>query len=266
MNNWIHSALVTCGFELRRSFTFQRAAVSVVMALFPPMMMTLLILGPKAVDPSTSLSFAEFVIVFLVALVCLLTLLLWATPNVYSELEGKSWLFIASRPGGRIGIFLGKYFAAVLGSFAVSFVALSLSVAIVSRIGTLQDPLRLWFSLCGIYGLACLSYGAVFSLIGTITYRRAMVVGVGYLIAWEIIMANLPALVNRLAVRYHLQSLGIAWLGYFLPPDTEEVYSQIYGPQSPAFHLLALAVVTILCLLAGMFVIVNRQYITSDET
>lgn len=266
MNNWIHSALVTCSFELKRSFTIQRTAVSIVMALFPPLMLTLMILGPKAIDPSAELQFVEMVIVFLVALVCLLTLLLWATPNVYSELEGKSWLFIASRPGGRIGIFLGKYLASILNSFAVSFVALSLSVAIVSRISTVQDPMRLWLSLCGIYGLACLCYGAVFSLIGTITYRRAMVVGVGYIIAWEIIIANLPALVNRLTVRYHLQSLGIAWLGYFLPPETEELYSQMYGPQSTPFHLLALALVTILCLAAGMIVIVNRQYITSDET
>jgi len=266
MKNWINSALVTCSFELKRSFTFQRTAVSVVLALFPPMMLTLLILGPKAVDPHAELEFVEFVIVFLVALVCMLTLLLWATPNVYSELEGKSWLFIASRPGGRVGNFLGKYLAAVLCSFAVSFVALSLSVGIVSQIGTIEDPLRLWLSLCAIYGLACLAYGAVFSLIGTITYRRAMVVGVAYIIAWEIIIANLPALVNRLAVRYHLQSLGIQWLGYFLPDESKEVYDTIYGVPSTPYHLTALAIVTVFCLLAGMYVIVSRQYITSDET
>jgi hypothetical protein len=93
-----------------------------------------------------------------------------------------------------------------------------------------------------------------------------MVVGVGYVIGWEIVIANLPALVNRLAVRYHLQSLGIAWLGDFLPPGIADYYAEIYGPQSVPYHLLALAIVTILCLLAGMFVIVNRQYITSDET
>ena len=36
MNQWLNGALATCTFELRRSFTIQRTAVSAVLALFPP--------------------------------------------------------------------------------------------------------------------------------------------------------------------------------------------------------------------------------------
>lgn len=265
MNNLLNSTMATCAFELKRSFTIQRTSVSIVMSLFPPVMLFLLMIGPILLNQKVEFPFIEFVIIFLVSLVCMLTLLLWATPNVYSELEGKSWTFISSRPGGRIGNFLGKYLAAVFSSFVVSFIALTTSVAVVSVFLTLEDPLRLWFSMCGIYGLACLAYGAIFSLIGTLTYRRAMVVGVAYMIAWETIIANLPALVNRLTIRYHLQSLGIEWLGYFLPID-QDMYASIYGQTSAFFHLAALAMVIGFSLAAGVFVITNRQYITADET
>lgn len=265
MNNWLNSAIATCGFEVKRSLTFQRMAVSVVMALFPPLMLALLIMGPRSIDSGAGLPFTEFVIIFLVSLVCVLTLLLWATPNVYSELEGKSWMFVASRPGGRIGIFLGKYMAAVLFSFVVSFVALTLSVGIGTAFSTLEDPVRLWLSMTAIFTLACLTYGAVFSLIGVLTFRRAMVVGVGYIIVSDGILANFPALISRFTARYHLQSLGLEWVGWFLPND-KEAYQAIFGETSVSFNLISLAALTLVALAAGMYFIVNRQYITSDET
>ena len=43
MRLWFNGALATCLFELRRSFTFQRTAVSLILAAFPPLMVTLLI-------------------------------------------------------------------------------------------------------------------------------------------------------------------------------------------------------------------------------
>ena len=43
MRLWFNGALATCLFELRRSFTVQRTAVSLVLAAFPPLMVTLLI-------------------------------------------------------------------------------------------------------------------------------------------------------------------------------------------------------------------------------
>jgi len=89
-------AAATCMFELRRSMSIQRISVTAGLALFPPAMLALLIFGAKvssADGGALMIDSAQFLTVFLVALVMLLGLLLWATPNVYSELEGKSWLF-----------------------------------------------------------------------------------------------------------------------------------------------------------------------------
>ena len=83
-------AAATCMFELRRSMSAQRISVSIGMALFPPAMLSLLIFGAKvssADGGAQMIDSAQFLAVFLTALVLLLSLLLWATPNVYSELE-----------------------------------------------------------------------------------------------------------------------------------------------------------------------------------
>ncbi len=266
IRNWINGSIATCAFELKRSFTFQRNAVTAVLALFPPLMITILILAPKALD-EPGIPYVEVVLIVLVALVCMLSLLLWATPNVYSELEGKSWTFISSRPGGRVSNFMGKFVAAVLSSFAVSFIAITLSVAIISQISTVEvkQPLRLWATLSGIFFIASCAYGAVFSMIGTVTYRRAMVVGVAYVMAWEGAVANLPALINRLTIRYHLQSLAMEWLAWVFPVDRQG-YTLYYGDIKVGMHLAFIALITIASLCFGCYVIVNRQYITNDES
>ena len=285
MRLWFNGALATCLFELRRSFTVQRTAVSLVLAAFPPLMITLLIFTTQvakrtAVSESGRVdddvievvgiiqSFVPFVIVFLVSLVCLLSLLLWATPNVYSELEGKSWSFIASRPGGRISIFLGKFLASIFVSFGICLISMSLCVLVSDQLISLPDPQRLWLSLCGIYGLACFAYGAIFSMLGTLFYKRAMVVAAGYLIGSEMFLATVPAVISKLTMRYHLQELGISWLGFFfLPFDTEQEYRMLYGPEWPGWvHIAVLIGAGLLALAIGGFVIVNRQYITSDES
>ncbi|MEM7453446.1 MAG: hypothetical protein AAF456_03725 [Planctomycetota bacterium] len=265
--NWIQGSFRTCSFELRRSLTNQRIAVSAVMVLFPSVILGLVHAAP-GVQGEMPVEVSQMLILLLVGLVTILSLLLWATPNVHSELEGKSWVFIASRPGGRVSNFLGKYFASVYSSFIVSWAAVTLSVLVVNQVAEVRDPLKLWSVLSIIFLIACVVYGAIFSMIGTIFYRRGMVIGVAYVLVSDVLVANLPAIIGKLTVRYHLQSLGIAWMGWLFPGGEEAVrnYNTYFGKPEPWFNLTCLFVMMALCLGVGTFVIVSRQYITKDES
>ncbi len=262
---WAIGTIATCLFELRRSLTLQRLSVMAVLSLFPPAMLTVMRIGDVGSELFVHLN---MLIVLLVSLVCILSLLLWATPNVYSELEGKSWIFIASRPRGRTSLLLGKYLAAVIYSFGVCEIAISLCILIaVLNHAAIRDVGGLWSSLSLIFLLGCLSYGAVFSLIGTIFFKRAMVVGAIFVIVVECILGMMPALISKFTLQYHLRSLGIKWIGWFLPPPfIEKDYTFIYGQQSQWFHLTSLATAILFSLTAAMIIINWRQFITSDES
>jgi len=252
-------ATATCMFELRRSMSAQRVSVTAGLALFPPAMLALLIFGAKVSNAdggALMVDSAQFLAVFLTALVLLLGLLLWATPNVYSELEGKSWLFIASRPHGRSSVFLGKFMASVLVSLTICFVAVSLCVLVIKRNNETIEPIHLWLSMNFVYLLATLIYAAVFSLIGVVFVKRAMVVGAGFLIGFDVFLASLPgALINRFTVRHHLQEIGIA-----------KEYRFIYGQEWATWiHVTLILVATILLLIAGAKIISSREYVTSDQ-
>lgn len=269
MKNWILGALATCRFELTRSFSPQRIMASLGLAMFPPVMLWLVIMGAtRSGDAVNVLSYVTFTIIFLVALVCLLSLLLWATPNVHGELEGKTWSFIAMRPGGRISSFLGKYVTAVLVSFSIAFLSLTFSVLVADRYGTLgigAEPWKKWGILCGIFAIASFVYGAILSAIGTIFTKRAMVVGAGFLIGAETILSAVPAVVSRFTMSYHLRRLGELWLGWFLP-DSQMEYEILFGKAGPVwFHLLCIGAVGVIALIVGMLVVVNREYAAGEE-
>ena len=266
-------AAATCMFELRRSMSAQRISVSIGMALFPPAMLSLLIFGAKvssADGGAQMIDSAQFLAVFLTALVLLLSLLLWATPNVYSELEGKSWLFVASRPAGRTLIFLGKFMASVVVSLAICFTAITLCVLVIRSTNETINPIRLWLSMNVVYFLATLIYAAVFSLIGVVFVKRAMVVGAGFLIGFDVFLATLPgALINRFTVRHHLQEIGIATMGWFFPANagSEQDYRNIYGQEWATWiHVAIVLSVTLLLLIIGTKVISSREYVTADQS
>ncbi|MDB2686481.1 ABC transporter permease [Mariniblastus sp.] len=270
-NLW-RGALATCSFELRRSMSAQRISVSAGLALFPPVMLSLLIAGAKFSDRDGGVLMIEssqFLAVFLTALVLLLGLLLWATPNVYSELEGKSWLFIASRPSGRSSIFLGKFMASVLLSLIICFIAISLCVLVIHHHGATTKPIRLWLAMNFVYLLATLIYASVFSLIGVLFVKRAMVVGAGFLIGFDVFLASLPgALINRFTARHHLQEIGIATMGWFFPSPagSESEYRFIYGDEWPTWiHVAIILAATLTLLVMGTKVISSREYVTSDQ-
>ena len=254
MKNWITGAFATCRFELKRSLTPQRLASSAGLILFPPLMLMMIIVSATRIAQSGGmLNFVLFTIIFLVALVCLLSLLLWATPNVHGELEGKTWSFIAMRPGGRIANFLGKYLTSVLVSFLTSFFALTLCVLVANRYSTLglgHEPWEKWGILTAIFAVACLVYAAILSLIGAWFTKRAMVVGAGFLIGVETVLSMVPAVVNKFTMSYHLRRLGELWLGWFLPdPGGQNEYEAVYGAPGPAsFHLTCLGIAMVAAL------------------
>ena len=240
----------------------QRVLLAFVLSLFPPMMVFF-----TSVTGS-DLPISDLLILILVGMVSVLAQLLWATPNVYSELEGKSWIFLASRPRGRIALFLGKYFSSVIFAFAICLIAITLCLVVKTYVppATMTNPVPDWIGLNGVALLSCLVYSAVFSLIGTLFQKRAMVMGAAYIVMSEAIIANVPAIISHFTCRYHLQGVAFEWLGWLHPVLTSEEYKVFFGDHSITFHLVCLSSAVVVLLGLGCTAVMTRQYITSEET
>lgn len=258
----LRSILATIIFEFKRSMSAQRVLLAAVLSLFPPTMLFFTSVS------GSELPITDLLILILVGMVSILAQLLWATPNVYSELEGKSWIFLASRPRGRIALFLGKYFSSVIFSFGICVIAITFCLVIKTYVPpmTLTNPLPDWIGLNAIAFISCMVYSAVFSVIGTLFQKRAMVLGAAYIVLSEAIIANVPAIISRFTCRYHLQGLAFEWLGWLHPFSTSEEYKLFFGDHSTTFHLVCLGVGVVVLLVIGCVAVMTRQYVTAEET
>ena len=118
-------------FEFRRSITPARLAVWSVLALFPVAIMGIVSFYDAPPEP-----FAWGIMFYglVPQVVCLLGLLLWVAPVVHSELEGRTWFYLTSRPGGRVAMLLGKYLNGVAWCAAAGCLGVTLAM-IVAGVG-----------------------------------------------------------------------------------------------------------------------------------
>jgi ABC-type transport system involved in multi-copper enzyme maturation permease subunit len=236
-------------FEFRRTLSPVRIATWLVLALFPLVLVVTARRISESELPEDVATIATYVLV--PQLTCTLALLLWATPTLQAEVEGQTWIYMAMRPLGRTAGILGKYLVAVCSAASAGLVA---AVACALATGT-EDWLQLMSTLCALVLLSSLSYGAVYTLIGVVVYRRAMVFAVGYTLGVEVLFSLIPATVNKLTVSYRLRGLLFNWHPIALPDDA----AMLMSTESSTAHVSQLMLYTVIMLTAAIAVSQTRE-------
>lgn len=237
-------------FELKRTLTFSRTMIWLMLAIFPA---ALIAMVRWQSQDSIPIDIASLVIFFLVPQVsCLLGLLLWATPAIQTELEGQTWIYLAVRPSGKVAVVLGKYLIAVLWTAAAGIFSVT---ACVLASGA-SEPSKLWLSLCKLVCLSTLSYGALYLLIGVVILRRSIVFAVAYTLLIELVVSLIPATINKLTISHRLRALLADWMDLDTIRSRAEV---IFGEQASGSHLMFLFGYTIVLLTATVLVVRTRE-------
>ena len=244
-------------FEIKRTQTYPRIFVWALLAAFPVLIMALLRYENEEID---EIVWGMVLYTMIPQMVCLLGLLLWVAPVVNAEIEGRTWVYVAVRPGGKLALLIGKYLNGVLWTCSAAWTGLTLGMLVGSP--QVAEPLRLWAVLALLALLACFSYGAAYALIGALFHRRAMVISVGYVLVFEFVMSNVPAVVNQLTVQYRLFNL----LFDLIDLDGSEEMPLLLSEQPPLQHVLSLFVYVFVLLLAAAFCLRFREYSTAEES
>jgi len=249
-------------FEMRRTRTDARAATWLVMVMFPTGLLALYRLEAETTQdfrapPEEILGVVLYALIPQV--VCLLGLLLWVAPVMQAELEGRTWVYLSVRPGGKFATLIGKYLNGIAWTASAAIFGLTAGMRVAQL--PVADPIRLWCVIALLICFSCVAYGAAYSVIGAIFHRRAMVVSVAYILVLEVVISNLPALINRFTVQHHLFNLLFLWMDWEVPNDVE----LLIGAQPAWQHVAALIAYTLVMLTAASLIVRWRQYVTSDE-
>lgn len=256
--NVIRGASTVFRFEWNRSLKFKRGIWWLLLAGFPPALM-LLIVSTNG-RPPTEEPVALVTYVLCPGVVCMLGVFLWATPWLSSELEGRSWVYLAVRPGGAWSVLFGKYLAAVAWTIPAGLVSSALCVLIIADSNQVSMIWIQWRLVI----LSCFSYAAVFTFIGAAAPKRAMVVGIFFTIVFEVVLAWVPAAVNLLTIQFRLRCLLVRWLEWdksVLPTmDQSPVFLAYFGDESAMWHFGVLAAMTVGLLAAAAYLVQFREF------
>ncbi len=246
-------------FEWRRALSPARIAWWGVLLLFPAFIVTLIRVSP--IPPPPREPWAVFLFALVPMLITILGAFLWATPAVSAELERKSWVYLAVRPHGRTSVLLGKYLAAITWVLPAALLGLTLAVLIAQS----GDGWRIWWTMARLTCLSCPAYVAVYLTIGVLFPRRAMVVAVAYTLVFELIIAFVPAMINKLTVQYRLRALLIPWADIPLGDSRNFANMALIGDAPPWHHVTVLIAYTLALLLFAVVLVNAREFAANEE-
>ncbi len=242
-------------FELTRSMTAGRIAIWAALVSFPVALFTIL----SFVNPTAQIEWWGLTLYFLVPeVVCLLGLLLWATPAISTEIEGQTWIYLAMRRSGRSIVLIGKYLTAIIWTVSAALVAITTCMLIVGAIG----GFRLWAVMCALALLSCIAHAAIYLFIGVMFHRRTMATAVAYTLGIEYALSLVPALANKLTVNYRLRGLLANWMDWEVARSNAE---SVFGHEPAWTHLLVLTAITLSMLGIAVFRLSRAEYPTQQE-
>jgi ABC-2 type transport system permease protein len=182
--------------------------------------------------------------------------LAYASGAVGSEREGRTMIWLLTRPLPRWAVYLAKYLGVlpwcVLAGVGGLF-ALGTAGGPVGR----QAAAAYWPAAVG----GTIALAALFHLIGAL-FRRPAVVGLVYVFFFETLVANLPGSLKQFSLNYYVRSLmyneATAVAGTAAPASLD-----VYAPADPLTAWATLAFATLALTAVGM-VLFSRQEPTEE--
>ena len=130
-------------------------------------------------------------------------------PAIGEQVEDGTIVFMWTRPIKRRAIYLGRLFAAQIVSTVLMSGSLVLSFMIMVSEGAsiiTFDFLKLYLLTFMIIGLGAFTYSALFAAMGTF-FKKPVLPAILLAFGWENLVTNIPARVQELSLRFHLQNL-----------------------------------------------------------
>lgn len=256
--------LAVFSFELRRSITWARIGFWLLLAAFPPLLVGLMRYNNPAMNDTSVWCWVLYGLV--PEFTCLAGLWYWMSPSIHSELENRTWVYMAVRPGGRRSVLLGKYLTALVWTISAGWAALfvAMPIAYVSRTGDVPDEFwRGSLVLAVLVVISCVGRGAAFALIAVVAPQRAMVFSFTYALIFEFVIGAIPAVINQLTVSLRLRSLMVHWMNW--QAELDPGFSILFDTAPPLQHVLAAFFFSAVALIAAVITLEQRQFPSADE-
>jgi ABC-2 type transport system permease protein len=210
----VPAVLTLMRLSLERIIRGRRLVVLAVLFLIPAGIALL----ARHYNPEEDISggVRELLLFFLIpnALVPFAALML-GSGQIQDEVEEQTLTYLLIRPLPRWLIYVVKAAATALVAAGLTGVFTLITVAAIYLNNPLvREPVTPGFAvrITGLLVLASVAYSALFTALG-VFFKRALVLGMAYILAFEGIFANVDFVIRKATVMYYTRVLAERWLG-----------------------------------------------------
>ena len=230
-----------------------------VLFLSLPVVLVLMVLGVGQI-PSDERGIVLTIMLYVLypQTLVILACLLYGSALLSAEIEGRTLVYLLTRPIPRWRMLLTKYLATV----CVLTVLCTSSLLLCALMAGFPGGARTLTALVLSVFLATTAYTAVFGLLGLLVPRRAIPVGLIYAGVIELALSFVPAFVNQVSVSHYLRSLTyrIADL-----PGLPVEALQFIGDASLTSSLIALIGFPLVALALSAVLLERREWPLGDD-
>lgn len=193
---------------LRQQLRGRRLLVVSLLFCLPGLLAAVINLASRVPPPAESLQFA-LVFNLIPAALAPLAALLYAAGIIQDDVEEQTLTYLLLRPIPRWALYLVRLSAAVLLTAVLVALFTAATYAVIAFTGrtpiTAAAAERI-VKTAGLLALAEIAYGALFGLLGLLL-RRSLLLGVGYIVLFEGLLASLDTVARRMTVMYYFRVL-----------------------------------------------------------
>jgi ABC-2 type transport system permease protein len=242
---------------LRQNLHGRRLLVLSLLFLLPSVLAIVIGLAPYPPTPEE----AEFALIFNLIPHALapLTALLFAAGTIQDDVEEQTLTYLLMRPLPRWALYVTK-----LGMTWLVTSGLTALFTTVAYVVIFWNTPELWGDVlpvraaktAALLALAQVGYCSLFGLLGLVT-RRALILGIAYIIAFEGLLANFESVVRKLTVMYYFRVLTVRWLA---PPSSKEWSLDLTLAPSAGECVWTLLGVSAVLVLLGAVMMMGREF------
>lgn len=171
--------------------------------------------------------------------------LAYASGALGAEREGRTLIWLSTRPMPRGAIYLAKFLGVLPWCVAVAVAGFAAICLAGGSLGRHAFEVYLPAVVAGTVGLS-----AIFHLMGAV-FRRPTVVALVYVFFFESLVANLPGSLKRLSLNYYVRSMMYNEASAVATATEDQL--DVYDPVTPTTAWVVLMAATIALTLVGMW-------------
>jgi ABC-2 type transport system permease protein len=193
---------------LRQQLRGRRLLVLSLLFCLPGLLAAVINFAARVPPPTESLQFG-LVFNLIPAALAPLAALLYAAGIIQDEVEEQTLTYLLLRPIPRGALYLARLLAAMLVTALLAGLFTAATFAVIGLTG--HTPLDtqtgvLILKTVGLLALAEVAYCGLFGVLGLLL-RRSLLLGMGYIVLFEGLLASLDMLARRMTVMYHFRVL-----------------------------------------------------------